>query len=258
MMMTKSNLYRQYQKTAKIPYQLYNRRPGIDYGWLEVATGNMFSGKSEHLIMSYYDIIQADNFFVRSAQREGIEVIPRKVQAYKHSSDNRYLGNAKIVAHSGMAMSCKTVENVEELVLDILAEDIHVAIVDEIQFFQDKNEVGEFAIIEAALLLLAQKRFLLFAGLDKDFRGLPFGPIGDLLAIADAKPYYVSTCAVCGAPATLPQRLIDGKPARFSDPIVLVGAAESYEPRCRDCHRIEMSEELNRHKKLDHSALERV
>lgn len=241
-MMTKSNLYRQYQKTAKIPYQLYNRRPGIDYGWLEVATGNMFSGKSEHLIMSYFDIIQADNFYVRSAQREGIEVIPRKVQAYKHSSDTRYVTNSQIVAHSGMSMPCKTVVTVDELVLDILVEDVHVAMVDEIQFFQEKNEKGEFAIVEAALLLLTHKRFLLFAGLDKDFRGLPFGPIGDLLAIADAKPYYVSTCAVCGAPATLPQRLIDGNPARFDDPVVLVGAAESYEPRCRGCHQIEMGE----------------
>lgn len=252
-MMSKSNLYRQYQKTAKIPYQLYNRRPGIDYGWLEVATGNMFSGKSEHLIMSYYDIIQADNFYVRSAQREGIEVVSRNVQAYKHSSDNRYDANAKIIAHSGMSMACKMVHTVDELVLDILTNDVHVAIVDEIQFFQDKNENGGYAIVDAALLLLAEKRFLLLAGLDKDFRGLPFGPIGDLLAIADAKPYYVSTCAVCGAPATLPQRLIDGRPARFDDPVVLVGAAEAYEPRCRGCHQIEMVEESSLHNKLVHS-----
>lgn len=240
--MSKSNLYRQYQKTAKIPYQLYNRRPGIDYGWLEVATGNMFSGKSEHLIMSYFDIIQADNFYVRSAQREGIDVDPRNIQAYKHSSDTRYDQNTQIVAHSGMSMACKTVHTVDELVLDILSNEVHVAIVDEIQFFQEKSEHGNYAILDAALLLLAEKRFLIFAGLDKDFRGLPFGPIGDLLAIADAKPYYVSTCAVCGAPATLPQRLINGRPARFDDPIVLVGAAESYEPRCRGCHQLEMGE----------------
>lgn len=251
-MIGKSNLYRQYQKTAKIPYQLYNRRPGIDYGWLEVATGNMFSGKSEHLIMSYYDIIQADNFYVRSAQREGIEVIPRNVKAYKHSADNRYNSDAQIVAHSGMSMPCMNVHTVDELVLDILSNDIHVALVDEVQFFQEKNASGQYQIVEAALLLLKEKRFLLFAGLDKDFRGLTFGPIGDLLAIADAKPHYVSTCAVCGAPATLPQRLINGRPAKFDDPVVLVGAAESYEPRCRSCHQIlpsdsELEEEKQPH-----------
>lgn len=251
-MQTKSNLYRQYQKTAKIPYQLYNRRPGIDYGWLEVATGNMFSGKSEHLIMSYYDILQADNFYVRSAQREGIEVLARKIQAYKHGSDTRYDKDTQIVAHSGMAMACKTVQTVDELVLDILANDIHVAIVDEIQFFQEKLDTGVYAIVEAALLLLTEKRFLLFAGLDKDFRGLPFGPTGDLLAIADAKPYYVSTCAVCGAPATLPQRLIDGRPARFDDPIVLVGAAESYEPRCRGCHLVDYGDETLQKQRYRH------
>ncbi len=255
-MMTKSNLYRQYQKTAKIPYQLYNRRPGIDYGWLEVATGNMFSGKSEHLIMSYFDIIQADNFYVRSAHREGIEVVTRIVRAYKHSSDTRYDMNSQIVAHSGMSMVCKTVSTVDELVLDILADDVHVAIVDEIQFFQEKNEKGDFSIVEAALMLLSHKRFLLLAGLDKDFRGLPFGPIGDLLAIADAKPYYVSTCAVCGAPATLPQRLINGRPARFDDPVVLVGAAESYEPRCRGCHQIELGDSI--HNESKQPTLERV
>jgi thymidine kinase len=244
----RGNLYRQYQKTAKIPYQLYNRRPGIDYGWLEVVTGNMFSGKSEHLIMSYFDIVQADNFYVRSAMREGIEVVPRNIKAYKHSSDNRYAEEALIVAHSGMSMPCKKVKSVEELVVDILSNGVHVAIVDEVQFFQEKNHEGKYEIVEAALHLLDEKRFLIFAGLDKDFRGMPFGPIGDLLAIADAKPHYVSTCAVCGAPATLPQRLIDGKPARWDDPVVLVGAAESYEPRCRGCHQIEKDEDFSLHK----------
>jgi thymidine kinase len=252
--MTKSNLYRQYQKTAKIPYQLYNRRPGTDYGWLEVVTGNMFSGKSEHLIMSYFDILQADRFYVRSAQREGIDVIPRNVKAYKHSADKRY-AESSIIAHSGMSIPCTAVDSVDRLVLDILTEDIHVALIDEVQFFQEKSESGQYAIVEAALHLLADKRFIIMAGLDKDFRGLPFGPIADLLAIADAKPYYVSTCAVCGAPATLPQRLIDGKPARYDDPVVLVGAAESYEPRCRSCHQILTDEDSYINKMEDLKAL---
>ncbi|CCQ97258.1 Thymidine kinase [[Clostridium] ultunense Esp] len=239
-----NNLYRQFEKaTTKIPYQFYNRRPGIDYGWLEVVTGNMFSGKSEHLIMSYYDILQADQFYVRSAQREGMEVAYRRVKAYKHAADTRYGEEDKIVAHSGLSMTCQAVHSVKELVESIEGEGIHVALVDEVQFFQERDDKGSFEIVKAALALLREKRFLLFAGLDKDFRGMPFGPMGELLAIADAKPYYVSTCAVCGAPATLPQRLINNRPARFDDPVVMVGASETYEPRCRSCHEIDMGEE---------------
>lgn len=237
-----NNLYRQIEKGTKLPYQVYNRRPGIDYGWLEVVTGNMFSGKSEHLIMSYYDILQADQFYVRSAKREGIDVPYRRVKAYKHSADNRYR-EEEIYAHSGLSIPCKAVHNVKELVDDIEREGIHVALVDEVQFFQERDEDGTYAIVKGALSLLRKKRFLLMAGLDKDFRGMPFGPIGDLLAIADSKPYYVSTCAVCGAPATLPQRLINNRPARWDDPILMIGASESYEPRCRSCHEILMGEE---------------
>ncbi len=74
------------------------------------------------------------------------------------------------------------------------------------------------------------------SGLDKDFRGMPFGPMGDILALADERVSLTSTCVQCGQPAVLPQRLIDGRPANWDDPIVYPGATEAYEPRCRNCH----------------------
>ena len=102
---------------------------------------------------------------------------------------------------------------------------------DEVQFF-DKD------IVDVCEYLADKGLRVMVAGLDKDFRGEPFGVLPELLTRAEFVTKLTAVCAKCGAPATRTQRLVDGKPASFEDPIVLVGAVDHYEPRCRHCHEI--------------------
>jgi thymidine kinase len=106
-----------------------------------------------------------------------------------------------------------------------------VVAVDEVQFLDD-------GITQVAHALAARGVRVILAGLDTDFRGEPFGPVPALLAAAEVVTKLTAICVVCGAPATRTQRLVDGRPARYTDPVILVGAREVYEARCRRCHEV--------------------
>ena len=133
-----------------------------------------------------------------------------------------------MVSHCGEKEEAVPVKDSKEL-LRLLDEDTQVVAIDEVQFF-DKG------IIDVITILADNNKRVICAGLDMDFKGEPFGPIPALLAIAEFVDKIQAICVVCGNPATRTQRLINGKPAKYEDPIVLIGALESYEARCRKCH----------------------
>ena len=182
-------------------------------GWIEVISGCMFAGKTEELIR---------RINVLSYAKKNIIVFKPKI-------DNRY-SDSEIVSHSGAKVPCLVVEKAQDILKKIEA-DTEVVAIHEVQFFEkDIVEVFEY---------LADKGIrVMVAGLDKDFRGESFGVMPELLTRAEFVTKLTAVCAKCGAPATRTQRLVNGKPAGFEDPIVMVGADESYEPRCRHCHQV--------------------
>lgn len=182
-----------------------------DHGWVEVIVGPMYSGKSEELI--------------RRIRRT--KIAKQKVQVFKPEIDNRY-SKVDVVSHCGGKADAVPVKNSSEI-LSILEADTQVVAIDEVQFFDE-------GIIEIITTLADNNKRVICAGLDTDFRGVPFGSIPTLLAIAEFVDKIQAICVVCGNPATRTQRLINGKPAKYEDPIVLIGATESYEARCRKCH----------------------
>ncbi|KZZ83817.1 thymidine kinase [Bacillus sp. SJS] len=182
-------------------------------GWLEIICGSMFSGKSEELIRR-----------VRRAQ-----YAKQNVLVFKPSIDNRY-SEKEVVSHNGTTIICSPVPSSED-VLKLVDEDTDVVAIDEIQFF-------DAGIMEVVTTLADRGHRVIAAGLDQDFRGEPFGIMPDLMAIAETVTKLQAVCSVCGSPASRTQRLIDGKPAAYQDPIILVGASESYEPRCRHHHEV--------------------
>jgi thymidine kinase len=182
-------------------------------GWLEIICGSMFSGKSEELIRR-----------VRRAQ-----FAKQEVKVFKPSIDNRY-SEEEVVSHNGTAIISKPVASSIEI-LEFITEKTDVIAVDEVQFF-DEN------ICDVLTLLANQGYRVIAAGLDQDFRGEPFSVVPQLMAIAELVTKLQAVCSVCGSPASRTQRLINGKPASYDDPIILVGASESYEPRCRHHHEV--------------------
>lgn len=183
-------------------------------GWLEVICGCMFAGKTEELIRRINVLSYAK----------------KKIIAFKPKIDNRY-STTEIVSHAGTKVPCIVVEQAKDI-LDYIDNDHEVVAIDEVQFF-DK------AIVDVCEYLADKGLRVMVAGLDKDFRGEPFGVLPELLTRAEFVTKLTAVCAKCGAPATRTQRLLNGKPADFDDPIVLVGAIDHYEPRCRHCHEIE-------------------
>jgi len=184
-----------------------------NYGWIEVVIGPMYSGKSEELIRR-----------VRRAK-----IAKMKVQVFKPSVDDRY-SKEDVVSHCGEKIEAIPVKD-SSVIMGKVDVDTKVVAIDEVQFF----DINILDVIEE----LASKGLrVICAGLDMDFKGEPFGPIPRLLAIAEKVDKISAICVVCGNPATRTQRLINGRPARYSDPVVLVGAEESYEARCRNCHII--------------------
>lgn len=206
--------------------------PGRDVGRLDVIVGAMFSGKSTALIRTYEMIV------------EQITTLPvtlrpyakTAVRVYKHVRDERYGDHGAIVSHDGQTLPAVPVGDVWRLYHDVTERDVRVVLLDEAQFFIEKSSAGMYQLVEVVYQMLQENRHLVIAGLDQDFRGLPFGPMGELLAMADVKQILTAQCAVCGAPATHTQRLINGHPARFDDPLIVVGSSDTYEPRCRRCH----------------------
>ena len=182
-------------------------------GWIEVISGCMFAGKTEELIR---------RINVLSYAKKNIIVFKPKI-------DNRY-SDSEIVSHSGAKVPCLVVEKAQDILKKIEA-DTEVVAIDEVQFF-DKD------IVEVCEYLADKGIRVMVAGLDKDFRGESFGVMPELLTRAEFVTKLTAVCAKCGAPATRTQRIVNGKPAGFEDPIVMVGADESYEPRCRHCHQV--------------------
>lgn len=184
-----------------------------DHGWIEVVAGPMYSGKTEELIRR-----------IRRA-----EIAKQKVQVFKPEIDNRY-SKQDVVSHAGDKIQSVPVKSSKEI-LEKLLDDTDVIGIDEAQFFDD-------FLVEIVSKIANNNRRVICAGLDMDFKGEPFGPMPKLMAIAEFVDKIQAVCMVCNNPATRTQRLINGKPAKKSDPVVLIGAQESYEARCRKCHRV--------------------
>lgn len=184
-------------------------------GWMEVIAGVMFSGKSEELM--------------RRVRRSMIA--KKRVQVFKSHLDDRYAGGVFAVgSHDGRTIEAVPVDSSAQvrLRLDPMAQ---VIAIDEVQFL----DAGIVAI--AGDLALRGRRVIL-AGTDTDFRGEPFGPMPQLMCVAEVVDKLHAICVLCGAPASRNQRLIDGRPAPYDSPTVMVGGADSYEARCRACHSI--------------------
>ena len=184
---------------------------GKNDGWIEVICGSMFSGKSEELI--------------RRVHR--VQIAKKRVQVFKPTIDTRY-SIQYIYSHNGTKIEAINISNSKEL-LEKTEPDTEVVAIDEAQFY-DKE------IVAICQKLADQGRRVIVAGLDQDFRGEPFGPIPELLAVAEYIDKLQAICMICGSPASRTQRLVNGQPAKYSDPIILIGAKETYEARCRKCH----------------------
>ncbi|MBU6429347.1 MAG: thymidine kinase [Cyanobacteria bacterium REEB65] len=180
-------------------------------GWIEVVCGSMYCGKTEELIRR-----------VRRA-----EIAKQRVQVFKPIIDTRYFPQ-DVSSHSGIRYRAVRAEGSAEI-YHLVEADTKVVGIDEVQFF----DVGILGVIRK---LADDGRRVICSGLDMDFRGEPFGIMPSLLAIAEVVDKLTAVCVLCGAPATRSQRLIEGRPANWDDPVVLVGAAEAYEPRCRSHH----------------------
>lgn len=188
-------------------------------GWIEVISGVMFSGKSEELIRR-----------VRRA------VIAKKtVQVFKSHLDARYAGLYSVSSHDGIAVEAEPIDSSEEIGRR-LRPNTEVVAVDEAQFLDD-------GIVDAANALADRGVRIILAGTDVDFRGLPFGPMPTLMCVAELVDKFQAICVVCGGPATRNQRLVNGKPALWDSPTIMVGGRESYEARCRHCHKVPRQDE---------------
>lgn len=175
-------------------------------GWMEVIAGCMFSGKTEELIRR-----------LRRAQ-----IAKLNVKIFKPEIDNRY-STDNIVSHSEQSLPSIMIKNSEELLLN--AQDADVVGIDEAQFFDS-------GLVQVCEELIKHGKRVIVAGLDMDYRGIPFEPIPQLLARAEYITKTLAICMVCGNPANMTQRKI------ISSDRVLVGASDSYEARCRIHHYI--------------------
>ena len=183
-------------------------------GTLTVISGPMFSNKSGELLR------------LATVHR----IAGRRVALFKHSLDDRYEGTGQISTHGGSSMAAEPVSTAVEV--SLLATGADVVAIDEAQFFDEP-------LAALAADLVAGGTTVFVAGLDRNFKGEPFGPMAALMAMADEVMKLKAVCMRCRSlNGTMTQRLIDGRPAARSSPIILVGAAEAYEARCRDCHEV--------------------
>ncbi len=184
-----------------------------DMGSLEVITGSMFCGKTEELI--------------RRLRRATIA--RQKVQVFKPVIDDRY-AMGKVTSHSGTDYDALPVNSSDQIKAK-LDEGVTVVGIDEAQFF-------DYGIIDVVDELANEGLRVIVTGLDMDFRGEPFGCMPTLIAKAERVDKLRAICMICGELACRTQRLVDGKPAHYNEPIVIVGASEMYEARCRSCHKV--------------------
>ena len=188
-------------------YQMY--RPG----YIEVISGCMFAGKTEELIRRI----------------KTLEFAKKNVLVFKPAIDNRY-SNTKVVSHAGSSVESIVVPDARSI-LDFVKDDTDVIAIDEVQFFDED-------VLLVCNYLAKKGKRVMCAGLDTDFRAEPFGVMPRLITDAEFVTKLTAVCMKCGAPATRTQRLVNGKPAQYTDPIIMVGAAEAYEARCRHCHEV--------------------
>lgn len=182
-------------------------------GSLEVITGSMFSGKTDELI--------------RRLRRATIA--RQKVQVFKPAIDSRY-AEEKVTSHAGSDFDALPIQRAADL-LSYLESDTTVVAIDEAQFLDE-------GVVEIAQSLADRGLRVLVAGLDTDFRGEPFGWMPVLMAKAEVVDKLHAICMVCGEAASRTQRLVNGQPACYDDPVVIVGASELYEARCRRHHEV--------------------
>lgn len=185
--------------------------------WLFAAS--MFAGKTKRLIA------EAERF-----QRAGVPYF-----VVKHALDDRYEGHDFLSSHDGSSLPCEAISDPLDVYRRVVEKGARVVIWDEVQFYIGK----EREIIAVVEQLAKEGVLVILAGLELDFRGELFGPMGELLARATRVEKLTAVCAVCGSlDADRTQRMVDGSPAKYNDALILVGASEAYEARCRRCHEV--------------------
>jgi thymidine kinase len=192
---------------------------GATAGWIEVICGVMFSGKSEELIRR-----------VRRAI-----IAKKRVQVFKSHLDERYSGIYQVSSHDGRTVEAVPIDTPEQIA-QLVQPDTQVVAIDEAQFLDQ-------TIVPLVTALANSGKRVILAGTDNDFRGEPFGPMPQLLAIAEVVDKLHAICVICGNPASRNQRLIGGKPARYDSPTIMVASTEAYEARCRACHSVPRRDE---------------
>jgi thymidine kinase len=183
------------------------------HGSIEIVCGSMFSGKTDELIRR----------LVRAT------IAKQKVQVFKPAIDIRYAVE-KVTSHAGSNFDASPVEKAADIRSKVDADTTVVGI-DEAQFMDAE-------VVNVAQELAERGVRVIVAGLDMDFRGEPFGSMPQLMAMAEHVSKLHAICMTCGDEASRTQRLVNGKPARYDDPVVIVGAAELYEARCRKHHEV--------------------
>ena len=184
------------------------------FGWIECICGSMFSGKSEELLRRI---------------KRGV-IAKQKILLFKPSIDNRYEENM-VSTHNGNSYESVNIDKAEQIYDYIIDKKYDIIGIDEVQFFDEK-------IVEVINKLADDGIRVIVAGLDMDFKAAPFHPMPEIMAVSEMVTKLHAVCNKCGKEASRSQRLIDGEPARYDDPIVVIGASESYEARCRHCHEI--------------------
>lgn len=180
-------------------------------GWVECIVGPMFAGKTEELI--------------RRVKR--MEYANKSYLIFKPEIDKRYSDN-EIVSHNKKALKAISIRHGSDIKRH-LKKDTQAVVIDEVQFFDE-------SLLKYIMELADNGYRVICAGLDTDFRGLPFGVVGPIMAVSEDVTKLTAICSCCGEAATKTQRIIEGQPAFFNDPVILVGEKESYEARCRCCH----------------------
>lgn len=192
-------------------------------GRLEVICGSMFSGKTEELMRRLKRSEHA---------RQGVLTI-------KHQIDNRS-HSATIMSHNGHHRNALPIDGINvgvDKILELTDNNIDVIGIDEVQFFPNR-------ILDIICQLVDEGKRVIVAGLDLDFRGEPFGIMPLLLAIADEVTKLKAICVICAHDAHHSQRIVNGLPARYDDSLILVGASECYQARCRNCYQIDKKPQL--------------
>jgi thymidine kinase len=192
---------------------------GSHSGRIEVIAGVMFSGKTEEMIRR-----------VRRAV-----IAKQRVQVFKSHFDDRYRGIFSVTTHDGLTVEAQPVDSSRQIAR-LARPDATVIAMDEVQFLDE-------GIVDVATYLADRGIRVVLAGTDTDFRGQPFGAMPELMAVAEIVDKLQAICVVCGEPASRNQRLINGQPAPWHSPTIMVGGRETYEARCRRCHQVPLADE---------------